>query len=365
MLTVLHTESSQGWGGQEIRIVTECDWLNQHGGMTCRLLVSTASQFASRAKHGGLQIDQGPIARKNMRALIFMIRYLSRLKPQVVVTHSSTDSWLVAIARIFVSTKFKIIRTRHVSAPINPSFLTRWMYRQSQYIVTTSEAIKSHIVETLRIHPDLISAIPTGVDVEGTFNPWSPQSRKEARQFLDLPIDHFVVGMVSTLRSWKGHEFALRAILDLPGVNLVIVGDGPQKANIERLIQELGLQDRVYLTGYRSNIEELMAAFDILIQPSFANEGVSQSVMQAMATGLPVIVSNIGGLNEMVITEVDGLIVPPCDSGALHDSIRRLMDDRDLRTRLGRAARRHAERTYSVRTMGLRMKQVIDVCVRT
>ena len=353
-----------GWGGQELRIVRECDWFQKNSfSIVCSILVAYGSQFESRARLNNVEIQTGPIDKKSIGGLWFVWKFLSVQKPDVVVTHSSTDSWLVTLAVFFLSDRPKVIRMRHVSAPISGGLPTKWMYRRAEFIVTTSQAIKKHVQEIIQISEIRVLNIPTGLDLNSTFLPVDTDKRCKARAQFGLPADRLIFGMLSTLRSWKGHQYVLDALESFPDVTLLIGGDGPQEQNLKRIVLEKKLSDRVVFLGYMENPLPLLMACDIFLQPSYANEGLSQSLMQAMAMGLPVIASDIGGLNEMIVSGKNGMLVPPKDSAELVIVLKALIEDKALRDSLGYSARAWAERSFSIESMGKQMQVLIERCV--
>ena len=124
------------------------------------------------------------------------------------------------------------------------------------------------------------------------------------------------LGIVATLRSWKGHLFLLDAFarLDRPDLHLLIVGEGPMRAPIEEKIAALGIGSRVTLSGQRSDPEHWLQAMDVFCLPSYANEGVPQAILQAMLCGLPIVTTPVGAILEAVSDRKTALIVPPRDA---------------------------------------------------
>jgi len=151
------------------------------------------------------------------------------------------------------------------------------------------------------------------------------------------------------------------AQLDRPAVRLLIVGDGPMRPFIEDKVNELGLRDRVILAGQRNDPERWMQALDVFCLPSYANEGVPQAVLQAMACGLPIVTTPVGAILEAVRNDESALVVPPKDANALANSLQRLLDDPTLCIRLGAAARRVASADFSLGSMLDRMENIISL----
>ena len=355
-LKIIHTESSEGWGGQEIRILEEINLFHKNGSYDCSVIVSHSAEMNSRNPYSSLNIIPAPIGKKRIAGVRFLSKYFNKNNPDIVISHSSTDSWLVALARLFTRKKFKIIRARHVSAEIKPSVTTRWLYRQANHIVTTSSAIKQHIEERLGIPSFCVTSVPTGVDCV-KFSPGS--TNLNLRHDLNIDLDEKILLMVSTLRSWKGHSIAIEAIQNIYNVSLIIVGDGPQETNLKKQVENLNLTDRVHFLGYRTDIVDLMRSADIFLQPSWANEGISQSLLQACATGLPVIAGNISGLNELIENGANGLLVNPRSSDDLHSKIELLCNSDESSKKLGANARSTVLNNHSISFMA---QQMMNIC---
>ena len=346
-LRILHTESSCGWGGQELRLLGDA-MASQAAGHQVAVCCDPNSMLAQRVDDASVLLEIVPIAKKSLSGLLSMMTVLRQFQPDLVITHSSTDSWLVAVSRVLLcKADFALIRLRHVSAPIARDRFTRWLYHEANHVICTSGAIAASIHQATGLPAAQISPIPTGVDIKH-FCPVESGSRAEARMALGIPPNSLCIGMVATLRSWKGHRFVIQALVELPKVHLLIAGDGPQKESLHQLVVELGVSHRVHFLGHLADPLVAYQAMDIFIQPSTANEGVSQSVLQAMACALPVIVSDIGGLREPILKNKTGLLVPPESVPATIAIIRRVIDQLDGEfSSLGHAAREHVVTNYS------------------
>lgn len=357
---VLHTESSLGWGGQELRILTECEYLNRCGDFECSVVCDNDALMLERNRYPSVPIKSCDLKKKRIVCLQSLKAHIQQLRPHIVVSHSSTDSWLAAIARKIWFPEIKLVRVRHVSAPVSRGLFTKWLYHQADHLVTTSDAIREHMICALGLDPATVTSIPTGIETQAEWRGITIEEREAARSKLGFGSDDsFVFGMISTLRSWKGHEDALRALSTLPSGLMVIVGDGPQEENIRKTIDSLGLEGRVILVGHTPAVREVAAAFDAYLHPSYSNEGVSQSLLQAMSMGIPVIVSDIGGLNEVVRPGVDGLLVPPKNPAALADAMANLISSDGGCEKMAETARMRVEREYSMVVRGGQMAKLL------
>ncbi len=351
-MRILHTESSLGWGGQEIRVLSEARGVARRGHEVAIAAPGESRIFREAAGYG-VQAIALPIARKGLAGLLAMRRLLAARAFDVVNTHSSTDSWLAAIACATLAGAPPIVRTRHISAPAPRNFTTRWLYaRAAAAIATTGERLRLQVIEETGADPAKVVSIPTGIDLAR----FRPGDRGEARERIGLE-DAPTVGIVATLRSWKGHRFLMQAIAALgrEDVRLVVVGDGPQREALGTLAGELGIAGRVRFAGNQPNPAPWMRAFDLFCLPSTANEGVPQALMQAMACALPVVTTDVGSIAEIVTDGETGVIVPAQDAGALREAIAALLADEPRRRALGERALAAARARFGEEPMVERM----------
>ncbi len=348
---ILHTEASLGWGGQEHRIVAEAQIMGRRGH---RVLIAADPQgeLAVRARKAGLWVV--PVrfgGRHNVTALLTLRRLLQEHGVDILNTHSSLDSWVGTLA-VWGRPRTKLVRTRHLSTPIRTNLPTRWLYQRADAIITTGTAIKTLIQERARVPAARVFSIPTGVALE-RFSPRNPVDR--TRLPTTWPAAAPIIGSVAVLRSWKGHLYLLEAMHLIcqsgTGARLVLVGEGPYREVIEPKIVELNLQDQVYVAGYQEDVPAWLALMDIVVLASYANEGVPQSLLQAMAMAKPVVGTYCGGIPEVVLPGVNGLLVPPRDSGALAAALRQLLQDAPTRARFGVQGREIVGSRYSIEKM--------------
>jgi len=357
--TILHTEASLGWGGQEHRILVEAQIMTRRGH---RVLIAASPQgeLLHRAQAAGLPVF--PLAfggRGNLAALFSLRRLLHQERVDILNTHSSLDSWIGAMAVLGRRRRTKLVRTRHLSTPIRTSLPTRWLYQQADATITTGAAIKAIIQERARVPEETIFSIPTGISLE-RFSPTVP--KVQDRLPSHWPTATPVIGSVAVLRSWKGHLYLLEALhrLRQEGLqaHLLLVGEGPYREVIEPKIAALNLGDEVFLAGYQEEVPSWLAFMDIVVLASYANEGVPQSLLQAMAMGKPVVGTRCGGIPEIVQPGVNGLLVPPQDSMALAQALAQLLAEPETRRRFGAAGRRLVESRHSLEQMAQALEAV-------
>jgi glycosyltransferase involved in cell wall biosynthesis len=354
-LHIVHTEASLGWGGQEIRILTEAQGMVDRGHRVT-LLCPPEARIHAAAQERGLPVEALPIGRKQPGGVLALRRWLIANPADVINTHSSTDTWLAALACLFLKSPPPLVRTRHVSAPIANNRATRWLYgAATRHIVTTGEALRRQLIEDNGLDADRITSIPTGIAT----NHFVPGDQAVARARLGLPQGAPLIGIVATLRSWKGHRYLLEALSLLPeNVGLVIVGDGPNRQNIESKIHEFGVVDRVWLAGNQHDVLPWLQSLDVFALPSYANEGVPQALVQAMLCGLACVTTACGGIGEIARDGTTAVLVRTEDAADLGRGLEKALGDAELRKRLGTAARLYCAANLSVETMLDRMEKV-------
>ncbi|HLL27777.1 MAG TPA: glycosyltransferase [Xanthobacteraceae bacterium] len=359
-MRILHTEASKGWGGQEIRILDEAEGMIARG---WDVLIATPAEAAlfEAAKRRGIPVHAIALDRRTPASLHSLYSLMREFRPHIVVSHSSSDSWLAAVATRF-HRRPAVVRLRHLSGPVAAGPLNRWLYgRVPARVVTTSTAINAMLIERLSLDPAKVVAIPTGIDVDR----FTPGDRAAARATLGLPANAKLVGIVATLRSWKGHRFLVEAMTDprLKDARLILVGDGPQEPALRAQVAELGLDKRANFAGRQDDVVPWLRALDVFVLPSTDSEGVPQALMQAMACGVPVVTTAAGGIPELVRDGENGLVVPTENPSALAESIDRLLQDRALASRIASAGRREVEAHHTKAAMLDAMERVYRAAV--
>src|SRR2546429_8390153 len=165
-MKILHTESSCGWGGQEIRILDEAHGMSLRG-QSVAIVAPREARICGAALKRGLSAGALPIVRKDLGGLLAMRRWLQAHPVDIVNSHSSTDSWLAALACATLARAPALVRTRHVSAAIPNNLPTRWLYRSATaHVVTTGAALRMQLLRDNGLSPESATSVPTGIDAE-------------------------------------------------------------------------------------------------------------------------------------------------------------------------------------------------------
>ena len=225
--------------------------------------------------------------------------------------------------------------------------LQKMVCRLADCVLVNAEAIRRSLLEQ-GYDPSKIVVIRNGI----TLSKFARKGRSAVlRRELGIPQSARLVAVFSRLNWMKGVEFFLDAAIVLaerfPDVCFLVVGDGGNNKELEEQAYRLGLGQRIVFTGFRSDVSDLLSEVAISVLPSLS-EGTSNTLLESMAAGIPVIATRVGGNPEVIEDGVSGLLVPPRDSGALADAMGRLLDDEDLASRLGQAGMRRVTEIFSI-----------------
>jgi sugar transferase (PEP-CTERM/EpsH1 system associated) len=233
--------------------------------------------------------------------------------------------------------------------------------------VALSGQIESYLTERVGIAASRVERICNGVDTL-RFRPASARQAVAGSPF-DNP-DTVIVGTVGRLQTVKDQLNLVRAVAIARGqgeagarLRLVIAGDGPQRAEVEAEIVATGIGDITWLAGARSDVPEVMRALDIFALPSQA-EGISNTILEAMASGLPVVATDVGGNAELVVAGETGALVPAQDPHAMAQALLRYTADAALRQSHGAAGRQRVERSFSIDNMVARYTRLYEQLLR-
>lgn len=298
-------------------------------------------------------------------AFVQLLRLMRRLRPDVVHTHTPKASLLGQWAARLVGVRHRVHTIHGLYFPGHMRPGRRWFYAWLERLqMTPAHIVLSQNSEDLETaarerlcDPRRLRFLGNGIDLE-RFHPRNRELRDATRAVIDIGPDQLVVGMVGRLVREKGYLelFEAASIVQgaLPGkvTFLVIGGAEPGKADAltDADVARWRLGDTVRLLGHRDDLPALIGAMDILVLPSH-REGFPRVLMEAAATGLPTVATDIRGCREAVVDGVTGTLVPLRNPGALADAILRMLSDAMLRERYGLAARQLAEERFDQRSV--------------
>lgn len=285
--------------------------------------------------------------------ILRIARFLRRRRVDVVHVHNLAPLVYGGVAaRLLGPRRPAVVYSEHnqiYRANARAEGRFRRYVRLADQVVAVSDDLRRTLVDRLRIAPP-VRVLHNGIDPA----PFEGVDPSPVRRELDIGPDSFVVGTAVVLSEQKGVRFLLEAAglvrATDPGVRFVVAGDGPLRAELERRAAELGLGDGVRFLGYRRDVPQLVAAFDAYVLPSLW-EGLPLALLEALASGKPIVASRVGGNPEVVEHERNGLLVPPRSPEALAEAILRLRRDPALREAIRGRNQERFHRFFSIASM--------------
>jgi glycosyltransferase involved in cell wall biosynthesis len=244
----------------------------------------------------------------------------------------------------------QLLQRRGILRPVRRDPWNRWLYgRAVRRVIVDSEALRQHIVASAPYLGERVVLLPNAIDTSRALTGDGAKLRAEFGIEPTAPL----VGTVGRLAPMKGFEHLLRAwpavVQRHPSARLVVFGGGELQGALAAEAAQLGVGGSITLAGFRSDVENLYAAIDVFVLPSVKDETVSNAVLEAMAHGKPVVVTDYaGGIAEPVKARGAGRVVPVGDAPALGTTLAELLDSAADRERMGRAARETIEQEHSL-----------------
>lgn len=349
---IVHVLHSLGVGGTEHGVTNLIGALAGEFRHTV-ISMTDAGPLAARLPAGVPVHPLGKYPGTDFSALVRLTGLLRRLSPDIV--HSRNWGAFDAIPAARLAGVPCVLHGEHGREATDPrglnprrNRLRRVLGRLVTRFVTVSFELRHWLIHTVGIPEAKILTIHNGVDTRR----FSDTGRQAGRRVLGLPPDIVVAGTVGRLDPVKDQVGLLEAFAGCAaaGHALVIVGEGPWRGDLEARARRPDLAGRVHLLGERMDVPALLRGFDLFVLPSLA-EGISNTILEAMATGLPIIATRVGGNTELVEDRQTGTLVPVGDRAALREVLQEYLEDPGLRLRHGQAGRRRAVEKFGLERM--------------
>jgi glycosyltransferase involved in cell wall biosynthesis len=332
-------------------------------GHGAELAAANGSALGERAESAGVRVhfvSRGLfrlLAARNVRVLLrnggFDLVHANE-------AHAVTAAWLALWGK---SLHVPFVISRRVGYPIGKSALAQARYRGAARIVANSKWVAEQAA-TSGAPRERISVVYEGADIPPRF---ASEQRQRARARWGISQTTPLLGCVGVLLPDKGQEWLIRALAEVkkefPEAKLLLAGDGPRRGQLESLARELGLKDDVIFAGFVKDVENVYAALDVFLLPSFF-EALNNSLLAAMAYEIPSIAFNKGALGEIIEDGKSGLLVSGPDAAEISVACLRILRDREFAASLGRAGRVRVEQNFSTDKMVLGMIRVYEECLR-
>lgn len=358
---------SLGMGGAERVLLTTLEHLDRDRfePRLCVLQERDGNPLTINVRELGIDVDAVPVGRlRDPRAVPRLVSYLRSTRAELLHTQLEFSNTLGGAAARIVG--IPCVSTLHTFDDPRPgtrdSWRTRLMWGSMRHlhtkVVAVSEAVRAHHIERGSLPSDKVVTIYNGVDV-AALERTDPALRDSMRSSLGIDPDAATIVCVAVLREEKGIQHLIDAIPRIAdsGTRLVIVGDGDHGDALHRQVARLGIADEVLFTGMREDVAELLAMSDLFVLPTLGDV-LPTVVAEAMAVGLPIVASNVGGLPEMVDDGTTGLLVAPGDPAALAAACSDLLANPSRAAAMGRAGRLLVRERFDI---GVQSQQLADL----
>jgi len=362
---VLHVVDSLRVGGLENGVVNLINALEEKTFRSSICCLKTTGDLQNRLHSGGVEVFQ-----LHQRPGQYLFRRMAALvrRRKVDVVHSNNwgtffDSVLAAHlggASLMVHCIHGLFTDDLERMKWRRRFLQRLLALGTHRLYAVAEFLRRYYIHQVGIPPGRLTTIYNGVDAE-RYVPPDEHRRLAVRSKLGISEDRILIGSVGTLYWIKDPETLLSAAAEVlrknPRVVFLWVGDGQLREPLQRKAERMGLGRQMRYLGSRDDVADILAALDIFVLPSIV-EGLSYSILEAMATGLPVVTTGVGGNPELIRNGREGFLVPPRRPEQLAEALRSLADRPELRRRMGLCGRRQVEGRFSLRNMVRRYQEM-------
>ncbi len=361
-MIVLHILKGLGLAGAENHLMILLSGLREQG-IDARLLLwvtpeKNADDVMAEAQQRGIPIERWVMPSAFApRFFLKLMRYLRQQKPDIVHTHLvHAETYAIPAAKL--AGVRHVVNSSHNDDPFryHPLFKIRGriLWRMTRQGIAISEAIRKFLIEIEGAKNNQVQTIYYGLN--RTSPPATLSASKEGEFIARLRSSENaqIVGAVCRLVPQKGVAYALEAMAKLmpqyPNLHYILVGEGGLRAELEQYAETLGIAERVHFLGWRTDVPELMAQFDIFLAPSLW-EGFGLVFLEAMAQSVPVVASRVSAIPEVVLDGETGVLVPPKDSTEIASAIQKLLDAPELAKKMGMAGRLRLETHFSPQRM--------------
>jgi glycosyltransferase involved in cell wall biosynthesis len=337
-IRVLHISSESSWRGGEqqiIYLVEESRKLGVDAIVACK----EGSEVEKYCQANDLPYESLKFKSAYDLGTAFKIKSICKRRSiDLIQTHTSKSHTMAVISGL-MGLSVPQIMTRRVDFPVKDNWFSRFKYNYSKIvrIICISETILGITEKDIKDKSKLV-AIHSGVDMD-RFKEFKHSDWLRENYAKDKSTH--IVGNTSAISDQKDYytfvNVAKRILETRQDIHFFIVGDGPDRVEIESYVKTQGLSDKITLTGFKKNIREILPSFDIFLFTS-KTEGLGTSVLDAMAAGVPIVTTNAGGVSEMITHEVNGLMYPVKDVEGLVKGVLTFMDDHSLAENLAAKA---------------------------
>lgn len=348
-MKILHVETGMNLYGGALQVHYLLRGLADHAGVENTLVCPEGSAIAETARENVKLLHTVPM-RGDLDILFIprLFKFIREVKPNIIHLHSRRGADILGGIAARISGTPSIL-TRRVDNPENRLW-TRIKYRFYNRIITISDGIREVLVNEGVPH-NKITCVRSAVDISQYQKPCDRSLFTSAFGVAESTI---TCGVVAQFIDRKGHRYLLEAIPAIlsafPDTHFLLFGKGPLEKELRDICRRLGIAEKVTFTGFREDLDNILGCLDILIHPALM-EGLGVSLLQAAAAGVPIVGTRVGGIPEIVLDGVNGLLIPPSDASSITDAVKKIIGNRDLAGQMADAGRKITKDHFSIEAM--------------
>ncbi|MBI5197419.1 MAG: glycosyltransferase family 4 protein, partial [Nitrospirae bacterium] len=348
-MKIVHVEAGMHLYGGAAQVLYLLEGLKKEG-VANILVCPSGSRIASKAAPFADRVYPLPMRGDlDLPFLWRLRRVLRRESPDIVHLHSRRGADLLGgIASHYSG--IKTVLSRRVDNPENPFWIGS-KYKLYDKVIAISEGIRRVLIGQ-GVPPEKVACIRSAVDTK-RYLPGGCERAWFQGEFR-LPPGSRVIGVVAQLIPRKGHEFLLRSVPEIlrvfPDVRVILFGKGALEGELQTLCGRLNIGDKVRFAGFRDDLPRIFPCLDLLVHPALM-EGLGVTLLEAAASEIPIVATDVGGIGEAVRDDVNGYLIPPGRSEAIAEAVMKLLRDPEKARGMGRAGRGIVETEYSIDAM--------------
>jgi glycosyltransferase involved in cell wall biosynthesis len=371
-IRVLHLISGDLWAGAEAQAEILLSWLKRNTELQLSVIIFNEGRLSRRLKCLGIPMYIFDEKRYNSFSLFLKVRQvLSKHRVQILHTHRYKENMIGGLAALFSGVTYLVQTVHGLNEPFMGikkiranlyNFLDRWT---TKFLFDKIIVVSSHIGERLkeRLNGPRTVCIRNCLDLQKIR---VNKSKIEIRSDLGIEEDSPLVGTAGRLVPVKGLDYLLKATKIMqrksPHLKVLIIGEGPERKNLENAASKLGIDSQIIFTGEREDVHDLIYALDLFILPSLS-EGIPMVLLEALALEVPVVVSAVGGIPEVITHQFTGFLVPPKEEQALANACLHLLENKDLAKAVALKGKEMVKTKFSAEIMAQKVFRLYGVLV--
>ncbi len=358
-IKVCHVINRLDIGGMENGVVNLCNTLNKSRFLSVICCLKGIGTMANRLQPHVKVVDMKFREGKAPFRPFLLAKFFKEEKPDIVHTHGWGGGSYSGILGAKLAIVPVIINGEHGTFYLKPHqvFIQRILAFLCNDILSVSHSLKHRLKTEVRISPNRVSVVPNGVDVK-IFHGKYDSAKTNTKLFSDKEKANFTIGCIGSIKPQKNQIMLIKAMEQLKNYNsvhnykVVFVGDGPDRKKLDQHVNNTGLKNHVEFLGRRNDIHHILAKIDILVSTSLSKfEGMSNVILEAMSSGVPVIATNSVGTSELIKNNINGFLIESNNISQLLEKIELLAKNQALLKRMAQNGQKFIHDNYSIENM--------------